>query len=408
MANETDFVEEAARRVPVLDRVDALVAGGGPAGIAAALASAREGARTLLVERYGYLGGMITGAHVLAVLGAGDGKAAKVRGVVREIRERLDPLGGVVHLRCGDYRVDRELFKWQAVEMLLEAGCGLRLHTQACAPILEDGRVAGAFVESKNGRQAILAKTTIDATADADLAFRAGCACDDETHDVTLWISLTGVDTKKFEAFRAESPQACQEALDETARRNGGVALGKGRKLPGVDVGDAAALTRAEIRLRRECFEALVYLRQNLPGYENARIAETGWQLGVRQGRRVRGEYVFTVDDLRASRHFDDGIARMGAYLPDYGTSYAIEGLDYDVPYRSLVPERMDGILIAGRCVSCDYASCNTLRLIVPCFATGQAAGVAAALAARKGVAPRSVPIEELRAALRGQDVALE
>ena len=407
MRNTKDTIEEPARQIPVVEDVDVLVAGGGPAGIAAALASAREGARTMLVERYGYLGGMITGANVVAVLGAGDGQTAMARGITLEIGERLDKLGAITPLRYGDYRVDPEIFKWQAAEMLLEAGVTILFHTLATAPILQDGVVAGAFTESKNGRQAIKAKVTVDATADADLAFQAGCACDDETHDVTLGIVIQGIDREKVAAFARRSPDEHRAIVEKAAKLNGGVMLGKKRLLKGIDVADAFALTQAEIQLRRECFESLMYLREHMPGYENARVALTRPQIGVRQGRRVRGEYTVTIDDLLSNRHFHDGIARLGAYLPDYGTSYAIKGLNYDIPYRCLVPEQIDGILVAGRCISCDYQACNTLRLIVPCFATGQGAGCAAAIAVQDDCPPRQVSIEKLRKSLLSQKVHL-
>ena len=153
----SSMIEEPARQVPVVADVDVLVAGGGPAGIAAAIAAAREGARTLLVDRYGYLGGMITGSHVVAILGMGDGHRVVAQGILAEIRERMAMWGGMTMLGDGiDYRVDAEIFKWQAVEMVQEAGADLLLQTQVCAPIMRQGRVAGAYVESKSGRQADL------------------------------------------------------------------------------------------------------------------------------------------------------------------------------------------------------------------------------------------------------------
>ena len=202
-------IEEPARQIPVIAEVDVLVAGGGPAGLAAAIASAREGARTLLVERYGYLGGMITGSHVVAILGVGDGEKRLARGIVEELHERLALHGGVSGRRIGtnpsgqeqttrrdsgDYRVDAEIFKWQAIEMLREEGVEMLFHTQVCRPILQNHQVVGAYVENKGGRQAILAQVTIDATADADLAYRAGCPCDNETHEVTLVLRHEGID----------------------------------------------------------------------------------------------------------------------------------------------------------------------------------------------------------------------
>jgi NADPH-dependent 2,4-dienoyl-CoA reductase/sulfur reductase-like enzyme len=400
----TETVQELARRTPVAGDVDVVVAGGGPAGIAAALASARQGARTLLIERYGYLGGMVTGAYVVAILGVGDGHVSKARGIVDEIRARLEPLGAVQEISaCGDYRVDAEIFKWQALEMLLEAGVRVRLHTQACAPIVDGTTVTGLLAESKSGREAFLAGVTIDASADADLVYRAGGACDNETHEITLGFVVEDVDQEAVDAFRRESPAEYEAIAVEAAELNGGKLPGKFRLLEGVDATDAEAITQAEIRLRREGFRSLVYLRQRMPGYERARVALTWPQLGVRLSRRIRGETILVDGDLSASRHFEDGISRLGVYFPDWGPNYAIKGLDYDIPYRALVPEGVDGMLAAGRCISCDPIAGNTMRLLVPCLVTGQAAGVAAAIAVQDGCSPRDIEVGKLRAALRGQ-----
>jgi hypothetical protein len=413
MDQAPDVIEEPKRHTPVVEDVDVLVAGGGPAGIAAALCAAKEGARTCLVERYGYLGGMITGAHVVAILGVGDGYKPLARGITLEIWERLDKLGGVSPIRgCGDYRVDAEMFKWQALEMLLELGVKVRLHTLACEAVVQGSRVSGVLAESKGGRQAFRAQVVIDTTADADLAYRAGCPCDNEPHEVTLGYVVEGVDKERVEVFRRESPAEYETAIVEAMELNGGMMLGQRQLLRGIDITRAEDLTQAEIQLRRGPFRALLYLREHLPGYENARISVTRPQIGGRQSRRVRGEYILANDDLKASRHFDDGVARLGVYFPDWGAglrapNYAIKGLSYDIPYRSLVPETVDGMLIAGRCISCDYVACNTMRLIVPCLATGQAAGVAADLAVKSGCAPRDVDVETLRARLRAQDVYL-
>ena len=402
------FIREAARETPVIADVEVLVAGGGPAGIAAALASARAGARTMLVERFGYLGGMITGTHVVAILGVGDGHGPLAQGITREIQERLEPLGAVTPRgESGDDLVDDEIFKWQALEMLEEAGVALRMHTLACEPILERGRVAGIITESKSGRQAIRAQVVVDATADADLAYRAGCPCDDQTHEVTLAMRLEGVDEEKAKAFQQSAPDAYEAIMAEAKRLNGGELPRRSRLLKGVDVGDAEALSRAENQLRREAFRSLAYLRQHMPGYQEARIRVTFPQFGVRLGRRVVGEHVLTDDDIRASRQFPDGIARLGLYFPDWGPTYQIKGLRWDIPYRSLVPRETDGLIVVGRCVSCDYIAGNTLRLIVPCLATGQAGGAAAALAATGGVPPRQVDVGALRAELLAQGVYL-
>jgi ribulose 1,5-bisphosphate synthetase/thiazole synthase len=409
----TDHVQEPARNIPVAADVDVLVAGGGPAGIAAALAAARAGARTMLVERYGYLGGMITGAYVVAIIGAGDGRVPIVRGITTEIRERMERFGAVrPRDDPGDYVVDAEIFKWQAVEMLQEAGVRIRLHTWACAPIMTEDGVAGVFAESKSGREAFRARVTIDVTADADLAVLAGCACDNETHDTTLGLVVEGVDQRKVDEFRRQSPAEYEAIVVEAMDLNGNKMPGQFRLLQGVDATDAESLTEAEIQLRHEGFQALMHLREHLPGYEDARVSLTWPQLGVRLSRRIHGLYRLTDDDLVASRQFPDGIARLGIYFPDWGPNYLIKGLRYDVPYRCLVPrlvrgQAVDGLLVAGRCLSADPIAGNTMRLLVPCLATGQAAGVAAAVAAREGCAPCDVPVEALRDELRAQDVYL-
>ena len=408
MADTLGFVNEPARQTPVIADVDVLVAGGGPAGMAAALAAARVGAQTILVERFGYLGGMITGSHVVAILGVGDGYQPLARGITEELRQRLASLGGVTGDReSGDYVVDAEIFKWQAQEMLEEAGVVLRMHTLACEPLRDGGRVVGAIVESKSGREAILARVVVDATADADLAFRAKCPCDDQTHEVTLALQIDGVDLETFKAFKESSPDEHQAITEEAKRLNGGVLPRRNRLLKHIDVGNAGDLTRAENLLRRETFRSLMYLKEKMPGYENARVSITHPQFGVRLGRRVCGEYVLTDEDIRTSAQFEDGIARLGLYFPDWGPTYQIKGLRWDIPYRCLVPESMDGLLVVGRCISADYIAGNTLRLLVPCFATGQAGGVAAALAAREGIQPRALSAAKLRTALLAQDVYL-
>jgi hypothetical protein len=409
MTSSTTYVEEPARRTPVAGTFDVLVAGGGPAGIAAALAAARQGARTLLIERYGYLGGMVTGAYVVWVNGCGDGITPVARGITLEIRQRMEKLGAAkVYNESGDYRVDAEIFKWQVLEMLLEAGAEIRLHTLACEPVLAGDRVVGVLTESKSGREAFRAEVTIDATADADLAFRAGCGCEDQTHEITLGLVVEGVDKEQVEAFCRERPAEHEAIMVEAMEMNGGKMPDQFRLLAGIDVTDADALTQAEIKLRREGFRAFTHLKEHLPGYEDACIRLTWPQLGVRLSRRIHGEYVLTNDDLIASRQFPDGIARLGVYFPDWGpNNYAIEGLGYDVPYRCLVPVEIDGLLVAGRCVSCDYVAGNTMRLLVPCLATGQAAGVAAAVAVRDGDQPRGVAVDKLRAGLLAQDVYL-
>ena len=393
MVNKLLTSASESREIPIRTHVDVLVAGGGPAGFAAALCAARAGAKTLLVERYGYLGGMMTGARIVAVMAVGDGTRPVARGVVEDIRQELHRFGGVNRERPdGDYCVDAEIFKWRAAEMLLASGAEMLLHTLACGPILADDRVRGVFTESKNGRGAIGARVVIDCTADGDIAFRAGAACTNRTHRVTLVVFLQGVDRERERQFAESDPERHKAVTEEAKRLNGGF-LPAGRSMQEIDITDAAALTHAEIVMRRGCFEALNYLRAHMPGWEHASVAETCPQLGVRQSRLIEGLYTLTRQDIGSNRRFEDAIARLGK--------------GYDIPYRSLVPKGLRGLLAAGRCISCDYEAADILRLIAPCLVTGQAAGVAAALATQRGIDPDDLPADALCAALIRQNAYL-
>ena len=400
-------VLEAAREIPVAREVDVVVAGGGPAGIAAAVAAARQGASTLLVERYGYLGGMMTGSWVTMVLGMGDGERQVIRGIAQEFRDRLAPLGGCSPVgKCGGYKVDAEMFQWLAITMLEEAGAQILLHSLVCGAAVESNCVRGLIVESKSGRQAILAKVAVDATADGDLAHLAGARCEKATHDVSLRMSLAGVDQEKVKAFQDENPQRFDELIGRAKELAGGVMPGTIRHVPDVDVTDASALTAIEIELRKAAWAGVFFLRENVPGYEDARLANTAPQLGVRESRRIVGQYTLTDEDILASRRFPDSIGRSGVHMDGYKL-YDVPGIEYDIPYRCLVPESVDGLLASGRCVSTGHEAHNTLRILATCILTGQAAGVAAALAASCGVQPRALPIATLQDALKGQGAYL-
>ena len=381
-----------SREIPIRKQVDVLVAGGGPAGFAAALCAARAGAKTLLVERYGYLGGMMTGARIVAVMAVGDGTRPVARGVVEDIRQELHRFGGVNRERPdGDYCVDAEIFKWRAAEMLLASGAEVLLHTLACGPILADGRVRGVFTESKNGRDAIGARVVIDCTADGDIAFR-GARMHQPHASCDAGRVPARVDRERERQFAESDPERHKAVAEEAKRLNGGF-LPAGRSMQEIDITDAAALTHAEIVMRRGCFEALNYLRAHMPGWEHASVAETCPQLGVRQSRLIEGLYTLTRQDIGSNRRFEDAIARLGK--------------GYDIPYRSLVPKGLRGLLAAGRCISCDYEAADILRLIAPCLVTGQAAGVAAALAVQRGIDPADLPVDALRAALIRQNAYL-
>ncbi|OQW96987.1 MAG: hypothetical protein BWK74_07315 [Desulfobacteraceae bacterium A6] len=403
----TEKILEPQREIPVRSKVDVVVVGGGPAGIAAAISSAREGAKTLLVERYGYLGGMMTGSYVTAVLGMGDGERQIIQGIAQEIHDRLDSLDinacEPVN-KIGDYNTDAEIFKWYSIKMLEEAGAKILLHSLACSVIKENNYVRGIIVESKSGREAIFAKVVVDATADGDIACFAGAPYELSRYDVTLIMSVTGIVKEKVEDFKNKNLRKYEELILKAKKLNGGVLPEQLRYIKGYDVTDVNHLTEIEIETRKSAMESLIFLRKNLPGYEDAKISMTAPQLGVRESRRIKGEYTLSEEDILNNHKFPDSISRCGAHMVGYET-YGTKGLEYDIPYRCLVPVKIEGLLCAGRCISTTHEAMNSMRLIGPCFATGQAAGVAAAIASRQNIYPRDISIDALQKRLKSQNV---
>lgn len=398
-----ETIIEPQRKIPVRGKYDVVVAGGGPAGITAAVSAAREGARTLLVERYGYLGGMMTGSYVTAVLGMGDGERQIIRGIAQEIYDRLDSLKiNACRLlgKSGDYDTDAEIFKWFSVKMLEESGAEILLHSLTCSVIKENNLVRGIITESKSGREAILAKVVIDATADGDVARFAGIPYELSKYDVTLAMSVTGIDKEKVDKVHKENPDQFASLIEKAKELGKGVLPGQYRYIKGFDVTNVNDLTEVEIEARKTAIESLMFLKKNVPGYENAQLSMTAPQLGVRESRRIKGEYALSEEDILKSRKFPDSISRCGAHMVGYETC-GTKGLEYDIPYRCIVPVKIDGLFVAGRCISCTHEVLNTMRLIAPCFATGQAAGIAAAIAVKDNVQPRKMNIEKLQKILK-------
>lgn len=407
---------EPSREIPVVTETEVLVAGAGPAGLAAALGAARTGAKTLLVERFGYVGGLCTGGLVIGLPPA-RGQAADntsvlieppgICGVItNEIDERMNTMGAAVKDQGGNYWTwwFPEEFKWLGLEMLGEAGVECLFHVVAGEAIKEGDVLKGVVVESKAGPQAILAQQTIDCTGDADVAARAGAPyVEGDGQRGTLPISLVlmvgGVDDVKYAAWREE-----HRRRDNKPRRtvgwdftNGmrtfrpGEYMGMHGHVEGAYAADPIDLTRAENEARELAMERLQWLRANVPGCENAYLSFTAPQLGVRESRFVQGEYVLTGPELQSGVVFEDHIG------------FIKEGKS--VPYRALVPQGVENLLIAGRPISQDHSAVEATRSIPPCFVTGFAAGVAAAQAVEAGVTPRELDLEGLLGALKGYGV---
>jgi hypothetical protein len=435
-------VRESAREVPVHAKCEVLVIGGGPSGTAAAVAAARAGADVILLERYNHLGGLSTGGLVIWIDRMTDWQGQLVmRGFAEEVIDRLpaeavagppreewgsrDPArAGYWSHRTASYHgvvtwsptIDPERLKLLSQEMVLEAGARLVFHGWAALPIVEDGVVRGAFIETKAGRQAILAKVVVDATGDGDMFARAGGAyeTDIEKDDVhhcmnTAWL-FAGVDMDRWIDFKTGQPEAHADFMKrgrETLKlferpfvswRND-IAVFMGPRQSGYSGLDLDDMATVEIRSHRAMQEHLEFFKKHAPGFENAYMMLSAPQLGVRHTRRLAGVKSITRGQWPVGEAFDDEIGVSPAVSPKFP--------NISIPYGSLVPRALDGLVACGRHVSCDRNSHGFMREIPQCWITGQGAGVGAALAAKNGIAPRAVDIAELQRILVKQGVYL-
>ncbi|MCD6169814.1 MAG: FAD-dependent oxidoreductase [Candidatus Latescibacteria bacterium] len=432
-----ECIVEPERETPISHRVDAVIVGGGPGGFPAAVAAARNGANTLLVEQYGFLGGMATAGLVNPFMSFHAGEEQIIEGIFQELRERLEALGG--GSGCGDPRsFNAEVFKIAAEQMCLEAGVKLLYHTIFVDSHVTGDRIDGIIVENKSGRTAIMAQVVVDATGDADVAARAGVPVeigrpeDGATQPMTLFFYVADVDTEKMENYFCDHPEDRGFlSFVEEATRNGDLQLKRENillfKLPqkgqiavnstrivGVDGTRAEELTRAEIEGRKQVMMLMRFFRKYLPGFQQSYLLAIAPQVGVRETRRIVGEYVMTAEDVLQGKKFNDVIAR-GAYGIDIhnpkgkGSTvrYLKPGTSYDIPYRCLVPLEIENLLVAGRPISATHEAHSAIRIMPQCMAIGQAAGTAAALALQTGVPPRKVGIAQLQTALISQGANL-
>jgi hypothetical protein len=423
--------------VPVIADVDVLVVGGGPAGVAAAVCAARQGVDAMLVERYGYLGGLATGALVIALDDMYHGNQITVAGIVDELQDRLERLGALVRPPKEEwFKVSRELHKkwywwglldgwgrkepsavaYRAIfdvetgkyvlfQMVEEAGVKLRLHSWYTTALIEDNQVKGVILFSKSGYQAVRASVVIDTTGDGDVFASAGAEYIHGGYMITVAHFMGNVDTAQAIKFVGEQPEEAK-ALNEQVRdiyggswaewwqltANPGVVWCDCPHISGYDGIDVEHLTYLEVESRKRIWRVLDFVRKNCPGFENAYIARTGDQIGVRQTRLLVGEYMLTKEDVTNCVQFEDAIGR---------------GKGYYYPYRCLVPKQVDNLLVAGRHCSIEPVAQRQAREWPPCMVTGQAVGTAAAMALDSGVQVRDVHIPTLRRRLEVQDVIL-
>lgn len=425
--------------VPVLWDGDVVVVGGGSAGSAASVAAARSGARTLVVERGGFLGG--TGGSVLDTFYGFYAPGAEgqrvVGGIGWEVVERLLE-AGVAFDRPNTYGAgtgvtyepDRLRVVWD--DLVESAGADVLLHTLVTRVVMDGSSVVGVVAETARGPVLLRARAVVDTSGDAEVAWRAGAALEipepgRRLQPLTATFRMMGVDvtrtsTKQLHALMAAAAESGEYRLP---RREGsvhrtvldGVVHTNLTRVSGVDPTDPLELSAAEREGRRQVLEYARFLNDRVPGYENAAVVSTSDRIGVRESRRLLGRYVLTREDVMTACEFDDAIARCGAPLEDHDADGQTvweyiggdvpSGRTYGVPYRCLLPVDIEGLLVAGRCLSATHDAHASVRSMAQCMAMGEAAGTAAALAVQHDLPPGALDVGELRGQLSTNGVIL-
>ena len=439
MSTSKDLLMRFERDIPVRHDVDVFVAGGGPAGVAAAVAAARQGRRVFLAEGQSCLGGMGTAGLVPAFMQFGDGVNFLAAGIGHEVYTRLKELGGTgpheSHNNIyGSVCIRSEILKRVYDDMVRQAGVDFAFHTNLIAVQADENRVSAAICAAKSGIFAVKAKVYIDCTGDGDLAAWAGAPF--EKGDAqgmmmpgTLCSLWTDVDWEKVFASKTWAQAVVPQAIKD------GVFTKEDRHLPGmwpvgkdigggnightfgVDATDERSLTEALVWGRKVLAEYERFYKNYLKGYEKMELVATGSLLGVRETRRIMGDYVLCLEDFKTRAVFDDEIGRysypvdihaakpeeklFAQFEMEMKTYRYAPGESYGIPYRCLVPRNLTNVLVAGRCVSSDRFLQASIRVMPGCYITGQAAGVAAALASASDGDTRNVKTAELQQHLK-------
>ena len=445
-------ITETARQTPVIHQTDVLVVGSGPGGLAAAIASARMGVKTTLLERYGCFGGNITQVGVEGFAWYRHEKTVDSEGIGIEFEERAKAMGAAVPEPQSDsHAIDGEAFKYVADVLVEEAGVIPMLHRLVVAPIMEGDTIKGVIVESKSGREAILANRIIDATGDADIAHRAGAtthkAPREELMAASVMFSMTGVDKARFLDHVKSDPQTYADwaggewSIETTGKEdamfspfikkpfdlaieaglipknlntiNGtwGAIYDQGDltylnlvHLAEIDGTDANDLTRGEIEGRRQAILAIEALKRYNPGCENAKLRNFGMTIGIRDTRKIDARYNLRAEDVREQGRFDDSIGIFPEFIDGYGILILpTTGRYFHVPYRAMLPKGVKHLIVTGRNLGGDRDSHAAVRNMMCCAVSGQGAGVAAALAVKHQIDFDAVNITELQSALRQQ-----
>ena len=406
-----DYLTVTESKIPVVDSYDVVVLGGGPAGVSAAVSSARTGAKTAIVERYGYLGGQATGGLVILLVGLTDGKNRIIKGFCEETINKLNQISSTKNI--GNHVLfDAEAMKYVFDLFIEENGVTPFYHSFVSGMIKKDDKVSAVIIDGKSGKRIIKAKTFVDATGDADLTKFCDIPFEIEGKSsilpITLGFRVGGIDNEKVQRFINEHFDLYRNLLNDL-----GISTKMGGWLPTlnnneawfnishvekIDATNADELTIAEITARKQIQQIMRVFREQIDGFEIAYLIDTAAQIGVRETRRINGVHRFLKQDIMTD--FEDEICR----APDYtGSGRA----SVSIPFGCLVSESLDNVVFSGRGISVEHDLIDMIREIPCCMATGQAAGIAAALSAKNGLKINQINIKNLQQILSEQGAHL-